>query len=227
MESFTISGQIVNKKEKEFLAKNNCRWCSKCKKAKTINEFWPSQYGCIQCVKEKKEQWTQLNPNYFSNYRNTNREKQKDRHRSWFERNREKKNKQNKDWYYANKEKVKEKNRRNRNKYKTNPTFKVRNALRQRVYSFLLGSKSQKTMDLIGCSIEKLKQHLESQFVEGMTWENYGNPNGDHTDCWHIDHIRPCNSFDLTKETDQKECFHYSNLQPLWGKDNIKKGSKY
>ena len=54
--------------------------------------------------------------------------------------------------------------------------------------------------------------------VEGMIWENYGT--------WHIDHFYPCDSFDLTKDEEQKRCFHYTNLQPLWAKENIKKSNK-
>ena len=75
--------------------------------------------------------------------------------------------------------------------------------------------------------MKKLKRHLESRFEPGMTWDNYGNPNGDHTDCWHIDHIIPCAAFDLTDPIEQKQCMHYSNLQPLWAKDNLMKGSKF
>jgi hypothetical protein len=77
------------------------------------------------------------------------------------------------------------------------------------------------TLELLGCTIQELKIHLESQFEEGMSWENYSKAG------WHVDHIRPCASFDLTDPTQQKQCFHYSNLQPLWAKDNLSKGSKW
>ena len=73
---------------------------------------------------------------------------------------------------------------------------------------------------MVDCSVEKLKQHLESQFKEGMTWTNYGK-NG-----WVIDHIQPCVSFDLSKLSGQKKAFHYTNLQPLWEKVNLHKASK-
>lgn len=73
-------------------------------------------------------------------------------------------------------------------------------------------------MALIGCSIEDLRAHIESQFQPGMTWENYGK--------WHVDHIRPCVSFNLLDPMQQQECFHYTNLQPLWAEDNIKKGGR-
>ena len=79
--------------------------------------------------------------------------------------------------------------------------------------------KNNKTLDLLGCSLDHLKQHLESQFQEGMNWENYGE--------WHIDHKKPCAAFDLTDEDQQKECFNYTNLQPLWAVDNIRKSDKF
>ena len=72
---------------------------------------------------------------------------------------------------------------------------------------------------LTGCaSWNELKIYLESKFSNGMTWENMGE--------WHIDHIKPCYSFDLTDEKQQMECFHFTNLQPLWAKDNLSK-NKY
>lgn len=225
-ERFTISGKIVNKKEKEFLALNNCRWCARCKKAKDVEEFWPTQYGCKDCTKKLKLEWASLNPDYYADYRSVNKNRQAIAHADWFARNKEKKNQQNRDWYYANKDKTRERNKRNREVYKKDPQYKLRKALRQRIYSCLLGMKSKKTMELIGCDMAALKIHLESLFQEGMTWENYGNPNGDHSDGWHVDHIKPCASFDLQDLNQQKECFHYTNLQPLWGRDNIAKGSK-
>jgi hypothetical protein len=81
-------------------------------------------------------------------------------------------------------------------------------------------SKSLHTMELIGCSIKELKEHLEKQFKPGMTWNNHG------LYCWHIDHIIPCCNFDLTKIEEQKKCFHYTNLQPLWAKENLTKNKK-
>ncbi len=80
--------------------------------------------------------------------------------------------------------------------------------------------KADKTIKLIGCSIDELKIHLEKQFEEGMNWKNYGK-NG-----WHIDHIIPCSIFNLNEEEQQRICFHYTNLQPLWAEDNLKKCAK-
>lgn len=67
----------------------------------------------------------------------------------------------------------------------------------------------------LGCSVEQLKKYLESKFQVGMTWDNYGK--------WHVDHIKPLSKFDIAN---YKEACHYTNLQPLWAKDNIRKGNK-
>ncbi len=73
-------------------------------------------------------------------------------------------------------------------------------------------------MMLIGCEIDYLMFHIQEQFTEGMNWNNYGE--------WHIDHRKPCASFDLSKPNAQRKCFHFSNLQPLWAIENIKKSDK-
>jgi hypothetical protein len=106
------------------------------------------------------------------------------------------------------------------NKIKNNVEFKILCNLRSRVRDAIKGNnKSKKTVKLIGCSLEFLKVYLASKFTSGMTWNNYGK--------WHIDHIRPCASFDLSKSSEQHRCFHYTNLQPLWAKDNLIKSNKF
>ena len=79
--------------------------------------------------------------------------------------------------------------------------------------------KNKRTMEYVGCDIDTLRTHLESQFTEGMSWENQGE--------WHIDHRRPCASFNLDNEEEQYMCFHYTNLQPLWGTENLEKNDSY
>ena len=74
------------------------------------------------------------------------------------------------------------------------------------------------TEKLLGCTFEYFIEYLQRLFKVGMTWKNYGK--------WHIDHIKPCASFDLSKLEAQKKCFHYTNLQPLWAEENLKKGAK-
>ena len=106
-----------------------------------------------------------------------------------------------------------------KNRLKIDINFKLKHYLRVRISQVLKGNpKIETTMKLVGCSLENLKKHLKSQFTSGMSFSNYGK--------WHIDHIKPCASFDLNKVSEQKKCFHYTNLQPLWALDNAIKGSR-
>ena len=94
--------------------------------------------------------------------------------------------------------------------------------LKNRIWFALNGAaKSASTLELIGCDLDFLQIHLEHQFTPGMTWANH------NYEGWHIDHIRPCASFDLTDPEQQKQCFNYTNLQPMWGTENMSKSAKY
>ena len=126
-------------------------------------------------------------------------------------------------YYLKNREAIIQKNSNQHKKRKEEDIdYKLRYYVRNRIYLSLLAGgvkKSKGLIELVGCSIPELKEHLAHRFQSGMSWLNYGE--------WHVDHIRPCASFDLTIESNQKECFHYLNLQPLWAKDNQKKNAKY
>jgi len=97
--------------------------------------------------------------------------------------------------------------------------FKMMKILRTRIWKALKkNQKSDSTMKLTGCTTEQLKKYIESKFEDGMSWDNYGT--------WHIDHIIPCAQFDLSDPEQQKICFHYTNLQPMWKEDNMRKGAR-
>jgi hypothetical protein len=81
-------------------------------------------------------------------------------------------------------------------------------------------NNTHSSIDYLGCEIEELRRYLESKFLPGMSWENYGR-NG-----WHIDHIIPLSSFDLSDPGQFRKACHFTNLQPLWAKDNLTKGAK-
>lgn len=117
-------------------------------------------------------------------------------------------------WQRANKDKILA--------YRSIPTNKIAANLRSRLSKAL--SRKQKTVSMseyLGCSLDELKLHIESKFQINMTWDNYA-LNG-----WHLDHIKPLDLFDLTDPNQIKEACHYTNLQPLWAKDNRSKGSNY
>lgn len=100
------------------------------------------------------------------------------------------------------------------------PLFRLRLILRNRIWNALKGGiKSSSTARLLGCSIETLKSRIELQFKTGMSWDNYG-------EIWEVDHITPCAAFNLAVPEQQKACFHYTNLQPLFAGENRAKGDK-
>lgn len=153
-----------------------------------------------------------------------NKEKYSKYNKQYYENNKEKVKQMNKSWAEINKEKDLERRKKYiKKKFETHPDWKIKSRLRTRMNLTLFDKgyiKADKTSNLLGCSPQELKSHLESLFQEGMTWDNYGK------DGWHIDHIVPCSSFNLQDPTEQRKCFHYTNLQPLWAKDNLSKGSK-
>jgi hypothetical protein len=166
--------------------------------------------------------------------------KRKEHSKKYYLNNKEKVQARNKKWYLKNKEKRKEKYIENSRanyykdrkkkinkviayqkiKNKTDINWILRKRLRGRLQKALKGIiKSKKTMELLGVPhLDFLKTYLECKFKEGMTWEN--------RHLWHIDHIIPCSSFDLTKPEEQAKCFHYTNLQPLWASENLSKGNR-
>jgi len=166
---------------------------------------------------------------YAREYRVKNKEKIKLRE----EKNREKYKKMRLEKYPLRKEKyinnIKRWNKENkdrinksRRKYvkakrQTNLEFKLTEILRCKLLTTLRAKnvkKQMRALELVGCTLQELKEHLESQWHPGMNWDNHTKTG------WHIDHIKPCNTFDLTDIEQQKLCFHYTNLRPLWADDN-------
>jgi len=140
------------------------------------------------------------------------------RQREWCVDNKDKEKQRQLRWKRNNKEQVA---RRARERRAEEPEFRLLGNLRHRLNMALKGEdKSATTVELLGCQPGELKMHLQSQFREGMNWDNYG------VHGWHVDHILPCAAFDLSESVQQKKCFHYSNLQPLWAKENLSKGDK-
>lgn len=108
-----------------------------------------------------------------------------------------------------------------RQRKKRDLNFRLKCNLSGRIRTALRASKTSKssaTQSLIGCTVEFLRAHLESRFRKGMSWENYGE--------WHVDHKVPCAAFNLTDPEEQKRCFHFTNLQPLWAEENYRKNAK-
>jgi hypothetical protein len=200
---------------------------------------------CRRCVCSRRRAAYAKNPEHF-------RAKRK----AWSEKNKQKDLEQQRNRYHLNPEKFRAKSqnyRKNnplkvellsnewrlknkahcaayqRHKYKTNIQSRLKTLISGRIFESLFiakTSKNKKTVDLLGCSMKQLKAYLESLFEQGMTWENHGRYLKGGLMTWHIDHVIPCAAFDLTDPEQQKKCFHYSNLQPLWAVDNLQKQDK-
>lgn len=196
-------------------------------------------YKNLQSILKQKKEYHKNNSvkiiAYQKEYRLKNHDKIKKIRVERYKKNKEYIKQKASEYYYKNKDTAKYNNRRSvwrknnkhklsqywKNKRKTDEIYHIGAVVRSRVNMALKrdkASKSGNTETLLGCSIKQLKQHLEKQFAHGMSWENQGE--------WHIDHIIPCSSFNLINPEEQKKCFHYTNMQPLWASDNIKKGNK-
>jgi hypothetical protein len=214
--------------------------CTLCKQSfeATLEFFGSFKQGknglhprCRSCEKKRKQEWSNKNKKRLKannkKYYQENKEYIKQKTTTYYKENREEVLEKQKLYASKNKDKIKEykkqwsaSTRQDRiERYHSDANYRLKINCRNRIAHAMRnnGVKSASTMELVGCSIDELKQHLESKFTDGMNWDNYGE--------WHVDHIKPCASFDLSDPDQQRQCFHYTNLQPLWEKDNLKKGS--
>jgi hypothetical protein len=185
--------------------------CKKCKIIQDVSYIEKNK----EKIKEIKLRWVIKNPEYKKKYYQDNKERLKKESRSFYQKNKTKYNQQSTDWNSENKQKRKEIIK----KHKEKPEVKLKEKIRHRVYMFLKTKnlkKNNKTFQIVGCSPTELKEHLEKQFTGGMNWDNQGK--------WHIDHIVPLSSAKTEQEI--YNLCHYSNLQPLWAEENMKKGNK-
>jgi hypothetical protein len=231
--------------------------CTKCSEEKNIELFYYKRAECKDCSKAKRKEAYKANPEiqkersrkrrvekkdeinlYLKEWRLNNKDKQykynKDRwnfkrdecverNKKYWNENKERLTDRNKEYYEGNKLNIINKNvnyERKRSKedelYRLTKIYRTRTKIAFKLKGF---EKPTRTSDLIGCTPQEFKEYLESKFTEGMTWENRGLKG------WHLDHIIPLCSA-KNKEELEKLC-HYTNIQPLWWQDNLKKGKKY
>lgn len=217
--------------------------CCRCKKEKKLCDFNNLKsskdglmYHCKICNSKKAKEYRIKHEKTFKDYLEKNKEtkskylkeynkKNKDKiiqiRKKYYNDNKDEILLKNKEYHKNNKEKIRIR-KNNYTKYKRNSDvlFYLKGVSRKRIYNFLNSKgikKNIKTYDVIGCSPEFLKEHIEKQFTEGMSWRLMGQ-------YIHIDHITPLSSANTEQEI-YKLC-HYTNLQPLWAKDNLKKGDK-
>ncbi len=231
--------------------RNSCKKCENIAKLRyRENNKEKIRESSKRCHEKNKEKYKESSKKYYSEnkdkikkknqeYRIKNKEKRNEREKRLRENNGETTRKYHREYRAKNIDKALkyqreyrkencEKTRKyhvdyNRERKINDINFKLTCTLGDRLRSAIKSSgvkKNTKTIDLIGCDISFLKKYLEALFKPGMSWKNHGRSG------WHIDHIHPCASFDLKDTEQQKQCFHYTNLQPLLAEENIQKGKK-
>jgi hypothetical protein len=174
--------------------------------------------------KDKEKAYREANKDkikaYQKAYREANKDKIREKNKAYYEANKDKINKVNKDYFNRNRKRLINIREDNIKKRKKNDSlFKVtyntrrliRGCFRNKGYT-----KKSKTYQILGCTYKEFKEHLERQFTKGMTWENYGE--------WHLDHIYPVSLAE--NEEELVKLNHYTNFQPLWAEENLKKSNK-
>lgn len=201
-----------------------CTYCNKMlsfsdfpRDSRTTSGYRPRCKACMNTINRNYRQSHKL---AFANARKRhyrrNRESILAMKRDYYIRNREKKQAYDREYRKKNSAKRREQQRAWDMNTRRAPAHQIIRNTRRRIAHALIGNrKSVRTMELLGCTPEAFRDHLSAQFDSQMSWENYGD--------WHIDHIRPCYSFDLTKEDQLRECFHYTNCRPLWATENVKR----
>ena len=232
--------------------KKRCSRCHVVKPVAGFNKNKRSKDGyhnqCRECIRAWKVANREHLRAYGRKYNADHREETRVRERRYYEENpskklefskkyyashREERSKYNRRYNQANSEKLSLKKREwrrthsgygvayKKKRMKTDVAFRLRNRVAIRISMALRREvKTDKTVVLLGCSMSDLKIYLEGLFRDGMSWDNYGIRG------WHMDHRRPCASFDLSDPEEQRRCFHYTNLQPLWAKENYAKGAR-
>jgi hypothetical protein len=191
--------------------------CTKCNVEKSFSEFVKNKNTktgigstCKECVKKYSQDRYKTHSHIWKN---------------WIDNNKEQIAIKQNIYKSNNKEKIKEymssyMTPYSKSRYQNNLEYKLQKVLRSRLYIALKNEyKQTSAVDLIGCSLEQLKKHLEMQFDDKMNWSNYGS-------YWEIDHIKQIFNFDLKYFQNQQQCFHYSNLRPLSKLENQKRAKK-
>jgi hypothetical protein len=235
--------ELLRSKNRDTIRMRSLKYTRSEKGIQKKKEYWlKTRDVTIKKLKEKQINDKQGYLDYLKNYRTKNRLTLNEKRRMWYaslpKERKEALHTKLTQYYLNTRDTQLEYKRDYSRRYKkelylkymqrklSSPIIRVKTNLRVRLWEILKkvrkGFYKEKLNTMLGCSSKFLKQHLESKFTEGMTWENYGRGIGK----WSVDHIVPCASFDLTVKEEQHKCFHYSNLRPLWSQENSSKGKK-
>jgi len=197
--------------------------CTKCGINKPLNSFYTSpgsKDGHINECKSCREGYRRVNKEHKKEYRESRKEETKITSKKYREEHKEETSRYNKKYNEGHRDKI---NARDKNRYKTDISYRIHEIMSTNIWSALKGKKEGKGwLLLVDYTVEELRAHLESKFTEGMSWDNMGKGG------WGIDHIIAKSKFNVTSYECQefKDCWALDNLQPLWEARNQEKGIK-
>jgi hypothetical protein len=202
--------------------------CTQCKEEKSLDQFRHRSDKkhllksiCRGCDSAKSKKYRNAHPEVIRAHCKKNHERRKKNLYEWRKKNRERAREISRRWALLNPEKVKITEKRKIDRYKTDPIYRVSMNMSHQMYNLLKRKKGGRSWkSLVGYTLEDLRQHIEQQFVDGMSWDNYGE--------WQVDHIVPkvAFNFEKTEDFDFKRCWALSNLRPMWASDNAAKGCR-
>ena len=212
--------------------------CSKCKEEKPYECFSKDarkksgvRPRCKSCIKIDHRKYRKENRDkvykYFKEYIKNNKKQIAESKRKYYEKNKEEIKQQKKEYYQKNKKQIIKKSQKyrrewKRKKYASDTNYKLAQLIRSssgKIMRAVKKNKKMKSLEYLGCSLDEFRKHIESLWQEGMSWDNHG------FDGWHLDHIKPIDWF-IKNSDDPWQANHYTNLQPLWARENIIKKNK-
>jgi hypothetical protein len=208
--------------------------CNKCKKLLLISNFSKDKRKtdglmslCRNCYSKRNKEYYNAHKSEYS----VRAKRWRDSHQELLRERRKRDIKKRRIWFNTwvknHPKRWRELIKRRTEKERNSPELKLKKSLRNRLRIALLGkNKSDRTLNLLSMPITDFKKYLESKFLPGMSWDNYGRWKRGTPMKWHVDHIKPCDVFDLTKPEEQRACFHWSNMQPMWANENCTKKAK-
>lgn len=227
---YELNAEDIKEKARLFRLKNidkaRANDLIRYKKAKQDTAF-------VEKNRDRVKEWAKANPEKVNAQRKLYRLRHQDRlnsearlksnpeaKKAYYEKNKDKYLQKAAKWADNNKQKVKEIRTRHKKKKMQDPWYRLNNSISCQIRNSINDKGGRSWQDAVGFTLEELKKHLELQFVDGMSWDNYGE--------WHVDHITPVSSFTCSSIEDKefKSCWHISNLRPLWAVENIKKRNK-
>ena len=208
--------EFYKAKRGKYGVTSNCKLCVKAYQEANKDKIKSYSKAYYEANKDKIKAYQEANKDKIKAYREANKDKIREQKKAYQEANKDKIRAYKKEWGEANRDKI---NLYRKQKKKEDPLFKLRGNISSLISISIRNkgyTKKSRTYQILGCTYKEFKEHIERQFTKGMSWDNQGE--------WHLDHIYPVS---LAKNEEELiKLNHYTNFQPLWAEENLKKSNK-